>query len=584
MQSVAALPAQKQVEAVSQKLKELNPEFDGKLSGNFWDESSPPLVQDGAIVEVVIFTDNVADLSPIRAFSELRLLQCWSRQDTAQPLDVSALRGTKIRVLSCFGRHLDFSMVKGLPLSELVCIGGGNTDLTMLAGMPLKSFTISGNWELTNLAPLKGMPLTTFSCDNSQVADLSPLSGMPLKTLACQVTRVADLTPLATMPLEELYCDRTLITDLSPLAGLKLKKLTFTPKPGLKGLEAVRQMDSLVEIGTGQDKLIPSNEFWKKYDAGAFNSPDDVKPVTDVSSPEFQTWMKNVQSLRAEDQIEAVRKKLIELNPGFDGKLTDRWAVNTPEVVNGIVTKLTLVTDEVTDISPVRALARLDFLSCQGSSLNRGKLRDLSPLKGLVITVFSCGDNPGLSDLSPLKGWPLTKLSVTGTQVTDLSALRGMALEELWFGSTDVSDLSPLQGMPLKALMLWGAKVADLSTLHGMELRVLNIAGTPVENLSPLKGMPLEDLVLNHTPVTDLSPLKGIPLKSLNVHACNISDLSPLAGMNLNVLVFTPKAITKGIDVIRRMKSLKTIGTLNDEPLPPDEFWKKYDAGVFGKP
>jgi hypothetical protein len=84
---------------------------------------------------------------------------------------------------------------------------------------------------------------------------------------------VADLSPLKGIPLEELYCDRTLITDLSPLAGMKLKKLSFTPNSALKGVEAIRQMDSLVEIGAAYDKLISRNEFWKKYDAGAFTSP-----------------------------------------------------------------------------------------------------------------------------------------------------------------------------------------------------------------------------------------------------------------------------------------------------------------------
>ena len=89
----------------------------------------------------------------------------------------------------------------------------------------------------------------------------------------CHVTKVADLSPLKGMPLEELYCDRTLITDLSPLAGMKLKKLSFTPNPELKGLQAIRQMDSLVEIGTASDKMISSDKFWKQYDAGAFRSP-----------------------------------------------------------------------------------------------------------------------------------------------------------------------------------------------------------------------------------------------------------------------------------------------------------------------
>ncbi len=177
IKEVAAMPAEMQVEAVSQKLKELNPEFDGKITAPFV-ESSLPVIQDGNVVEVMIYTDKVADLSPIRAFSELSVLQCWSRVDTAQPLDVSGLRGMKLRALSCFGRHLDFATVKDLGLSDLGCIGGGNTDLTQLSGMPLKSLTVSGNWELTSLEPLKGMPLTYFNCDNCQVADLSPLRGM----------------------------------------------------------------------------------------------------------------------------------------------------------------------------------------------------------------------------------------------------------------------------------------------------------------------------------------------------------------------------------------------------------------------
>jgi hypothetical protein len=269
VKDVQGMPAEKQVEAVTRKLKELNPGFDGKISAP-WNESSPAIIQDGKVVEVRIFGDKFADLSPIRALSELRRLSCWARQDTGEPLDLSPLNGTKIAALGCFGRHPDLSMVKGLQLSELGCIGGGITDLNLLSGAPLKSLGVSGNWEIKSLEPLKGMPLTVLACDNSQVADLSPLRGMPLTYLVCHVTNVADLSPLKGMPLETLNCDHTPVKDLSPLAGLKLKRLSFTPNPDLKGLQAIRQMDSLVEIGTAQDKMISSSEFWKKYDAGEF--------------------------------------------------------------------------------------------------------------------------------------------------------------------------------------------------------------------------------------------------------------------------------------------------------------------------
>jgi hypothetical protein len=54
---------------------------------------------------------------------------------------------------------------------------------------------------------------------------------------------------------------------------MKLKQLSFTPAPGLKGVEIIRRMGSLEQIGTAYDKMIPAAEFWKKYDAGAFTSP-----------------------------------------------------------------------------------------------------------------------------------------------------------------------------------------------------------------------------------------------------------------------------------------------------------------------
>ena len=118
MKDVAAMPAEKQVEAVSKKLMELNPGFDGKISSP-WDESSPPVVQDGNVVELQIFTDKVADLSPIRALSELRQLHCVFRQRTAQRLDLSPLNGMRIRMLKTVNGTVDLSAVKGLPLSEL---------------------------------------------------------------------------------------------------------------------------------------------------------------------------------------------------------------------------------------------------------------------------------------------------------------------------------------------------------------------------------------------------------------------------------------------------------------------------------
>jgi hypothetical protein len=43
----------------------------------------------------------------------------------------------------------------------------------------------------------------------------------------------------------------------------------------------------------------------------------------------------------------------------------------------------------------------------------------------------------------------------------------------------------------------------------------------------------------------------------------------------------TPKNIARGLDILRHMKSLKTIGIEPDRSLPAAEFWQRYDKREF---
>ena len=48
-------------------------------------------------------------------------------------------------------------------------------------------------------------------------------------------------------------------------------------------------------------------------------------------------------------------------------------------------------------------------------------------------------------------------------------------------------------------------------------------------------------------------------------------------------LVITPRNITRGMVVLRTMKSLKLIDTDWPPNATPAEFWKRYDTGEFKK-
>jgi internalin A len=123
-----------------------------------------------------------------------------------------------------------------------------------------------------------------------------------------------------------------------------------------------------------------------------------------------------------------------------------------------------------------------------------------------------------------------------------------------------------------------------LEPLKGMQLDMLACGHTRISDLTPLKGMCLTIFDCNNTQVSDLRPLTGAPLKELLIHETKVTDLTPLAGMTLENLIFTPGNITKGIKVVRDMKTIEWFGVqsyYNAKQYTPEEFWEMYDAGKF---
>jgi hypothetical protein len=287
---------------------------------------------------------------------------------------------------------------------------------------------------------------------------------------------------------------------------------------------------------------------------------------TEVEPTAAKQWERSVAELPADEQVKAVARRLQELNPGFDGKVT-------PSIKDGVVTGLRFNTDAVEDISPLRALTGLVTLECPGTFPRKGKLSDLTPLCGLRLTHLNCGQNP-VTDLSPLWSMPLTVLVAEDTRVSDLSPLQGMGLKVLTLQSTGVKNLSPLRGMPLQWLDLYGVRgVSDISPLKGMPLEYLNLTALPVSDLSLLAGMKsLRRLILDSMPASDLTPLRGLGLKELSFTGTQVTDLSPLKGLPLRRLRLDYRA-----DREEFVRSFKGLEFINEKPAAG--FWK----GVAGK-
>lgn len=335
--------------------------------------------------------------------------------------------------------------------------------------------------------------------------------------------------PLAGVPLQRLSLCTTAVSDLSPLAGMPLRDFTCN--------------------------AIPASDF----------SPLRGMPLKRLDF---------AHCANASDLSFLEGMPLRDL--GIGGR-----RVSDLSIVRGRpLWRLALGSVAVRDLGVLRGmpLTHLDVRAVPVS--------DLSPLEGMRLTRLFV-THTEVRDLSPLRGMPLTGLDCDGSPVSDLSPLKNMPIEELNLrGCSRVSDLSPLRGMPIATLCCNGTSVSDLSPLAGMPLTTLECSETPVSDLSPLQGMPLETLGCFNTGVSDLSPLRGAPLTGLQFSNTPVCDLSPLSGMNLKKIGFTPKSITKGMEVLRQMKGLTMVTLTWSREAPgasctPAEFWKRYDAGEF---
>ncbi len=228
------------------------------------------------------------------------------------------------------------------------------TDLAPLRDLPLRELWLQDT-RIGSIADLKAMPLVTLSLARTQVRDLTPLQGSNLEILDASDTNISDLTPLTGMPLRQLNLARTKVASLQALLGRPLKDL---------------------DLGGTQVK--------------------DLAPL----------------------QYMKLDRLILEGLAISDGGL--RVLQQMP------LTTLSLRSTGIVDLTSLRGL-RLRVLDLSGNST----LQHLDALAGMPLEQLDLSGNTNLSDLSALAELPLKKLNLVGTRVTDLSPLAGMPLERL---------------------------------------------------------------------------------------------------------------------------------------------------------
>jgi len=358
LKEVAALPPAKQVEAVTAKLKERNPDWKGQVK---LDRIEGGVVTGLTILGTAPFAEmdrTLTDVSPVRALVELKRLTCtYAAVSTLSPLkgmqltwlecphtlvdDLTPLKNMPLTRLNCSGTKVsDLSPLKGMQLTWLECAMTPVTDLSPLKDMPLKKLHCA-HTSVSDLLALKGMQLTWLECYRTKVSDLSTLKGMPLTRLHCEETPVSDLTPLKGTPLAWLNCGLTQVTNLSPLKETPIKELLCDDEAE-RDIEVLRSLKSLQLInGT---------------------SVTQIQEELDLANGPLDEWLKKVATLPPQKQVRAVAGRLRLDNPA---------RVELQKVEGGVVTAIKISGTKVSDLTPVvRALPGLKSLDCGSTAVS----------------------------------------------------------------------------------------------------------------------------------------------------------------------------------------------------------------------
>jgi serine/threonine protein kinase len=119
---------------------------------------------------------------------------------------------------------------------------------------------------ITDISPLKGLPISFLNLVDTGVTDLSPLKGMPLKELILDCDR-PDLNLLMKFKLVRLWLiDCSAGLDLTPLGEIPtLENLLLPPEP--KNIDALRKLPRLKRISyrwdqKSRDVAQSAEEFW----------------------------------------------------------------------------------------------------------------------------------------------------------------------------------------------------------------------------------------------------------------------------------------------------------------------------------
>ncbi|MBN9692485.1 MAG: protein kinase [Verrucomicrobia bacterium] len=322
--------------------------------------------------------------------------------------------------------------------------------------------------QVSDLTPVRHLPLERLDLTDTPVTNLSPLVNLPLEQLFIAGTPVSDVSPLRHLPLRTLFFSGTAVTDVSPLASVTNLEEVLLPRSATN-VTVLRSLPRLNRISF----------LWHPVTARAAESAEEFWQFQASQTELFQT----LQSQGIQFSAGAAR------SGGWHLEIHDPAFTNTALLRGLPLRVLSLDESSVADLSPLRD-SNIEILDARGTRLTHLEAFRNSPL-----------------------GASVRELRVSRTALIDLTPLESCSkLELLDIGTTQVADLSPLRRLSVQRLYLTGSPVTELAAIMTLPLRTLYVDGCAhLTSVAPVSSLILLEELMLPEGAADIGRLRTLP-------------------------------------------------------------------------
>lgn len=241
-----------------------------------------PLAQ-GKFLRIDLARTPVTDLSALRNTGVKQIVLTGSKIAS-----LTSLSGIKLELLDLSRTAItDLSPLSDAPPDTLIVANTQVEDLGPVSGGKFQNLDVSYtqvksprfsaqfravklNLEgsrITDVRSLAGLTIEWLDLSNTPIKDISPLEYNALKGLDISNTDVDSLISVERMPLVFLDIRMTRVRDLEPIENLPIESLRLSPQRILRGLDVVKRMPQLKQVG--DEQVFTPMDFLSKVNAAA---------------------------------------------------------------------------------------------------------------------------------------------------------------------------------------------------------------------------------------------------------------------------------------------------------------------------